>query len=354
MEERLSCALGTKDTKVLFASDIKDLSHYLSSYGDNVFWIFDTNTRMLFSRLPEKNIVLDSGEENKSMRNLEKIITAALSFGSARDTRFIAFGGGVVLDMAALAASLYMRGTRLTLVPTTLLSMVDASIGGKSAIDYAGAKNIIGTFYPADEVIISADVLRSLPEREYKCGLGEVIKHAFLSDDLSLYNFLVENRDEILSRDKEKIRKMIYLSLQIKKYYIEQDPQEKKGIRSCLNFGHTFGHALESISSFKISHGEAVVWGMRAALDAGRALKITEQECYEKAVKLMNSYGYNTERKIGRGEWLSYAEAISKDKKKSGGSVKFVLLKNFGSLILTPLEKNTIQEAVLQSARIKF
>ena len=349
MEKKFSVGLaGGAVTNVLFAKDIKDLSNALSSYGENVFWVFDTNSARLFSSLPEKRIVLESGEVNKNMKSLEAIISSALSFSSARDTRFIAFGGGVVCDMTALASSLYMRGTRLTLVPTTLLCMVDASVGGKTAIDYMGGKNLVGTFYPADDVIISVDTLRTLPEKEFRCGLGEVIKHAFLSEDSTLFNFLSENRDRIMRKEKAALEELVYLSLSVKCSFIEKDPLEKKGIRSYLNLGHTFAHALESMAGYKISHGEAVAWGVARALEASYEENGLDESVLKRGLTLLTDYGYDIGYRIASSSWESYYRAIGKDKKKSGGKVKFVLLSAPGRPYLAPLDEHTVRSLVVQ------
>lgn len=355
MEKKMSLSLSEgKTSDVYFAKDIKDLSTGLSSYGDNVFWVFDTNSARLFSSLPEKRIVIDSGETNKNLKSLEKIIERALSFGSARDTRFLAFGGGVICDMTALASSLYMRGTRLTLVPTTLLCMVDATLGGKTAIDYLGAKNLVGTFYPAEDIVISIDTLRTLPDKEFKSGLGEVIKHAFLTEDPSLLSFLHENREKILKRDKETLNIMVEDSLLVKKKFIEADPRETKGIRSFLNLGHTFAHALESMAGYRISHGEAVAWGLLRAIEASYITNLCNKDLYDLAYAILKEYGYDVDYRIGRGDWIAYFEALKKDKKKSNGSVKFVLLESLGKPCLLPLEEKYIRAVTLESAKIRF
>ena len=352
MQEKMNVTLsGGRNSSVLFASDIKDLSAKLGSYGNNVMWVFDENSARLFKGLPERRIILEPGEQNKTMKNLEAIISRALSFGMARDSRFIGFGGGVVCDMTALAASLYMRGCQLTLVPTTLLAMVDASLGGKTAIDFEGGKNLIGSFYPASDVIISIDTLRTLPDKEFKCGLGEVLKHAFLSDDISLFKYLLEHRDAILRKDKEELTDLIELSLDVKRKYLEADPEETKGIRSFLNFGHTFAHALESSALFSVSHGEAVAWGIGRALDAGVLAGITPPELRDQGMELLKLYGYDTEMRVGRGDWLDFAEAMKKDKKKYAGKVQFVLVEDIGKPVLHPLESEIIQASAIQSVR---
>ncbi|HOQ93775.1 MAG TPA: 3-dehydroquinate synthase family protein [Sphaerochaeta sp.] len=336
------------ESTVLLADGLKDLSTHLGSYGRSVLWIFDTNTAKLFKQLPPSHVVLESGESQKNFASLERIISTALEEGLARDGRIIGFGGGVVCDLAGFAASVYMRGCTLTLVPTTLLAMVDASLGGKTAIDYRGVKNIVGSFYPAREVLISTDVLHTLNEREYLNGLGEVLKHALLSSDDRLYRFVVTQKNEILSRDAKILDLMVELSLRVKLEYIEQDPTEQLGIRQMLNLGHTFGHALESTFHFgTFSHGSAVAWGCCRALEAGVSLGITDRSWADGALKLFRSYGYDVEYRIGRGDWISYREHLMKDKKRLDGKLLFVLLEGQGSGVLKTLDTALIQQLVI-------
>lgn len=339
-----------KHTEVYFADGIKALSTQLSAYGQNVLWVFDANSAALFRDLPEKKIILPPGEQNKNWVTLNKIFSAALDFGLARDSVFIGFGGGVICDMTALAASLYMRGCALVLVPTTLLCMVDASVGGKSAIDFQGGKNLVGSFYPARDVLICSDTLRTLPENEYLCGLGEVVKHAFLSADERLFKFLEENKDAVLKRDKAAVSEMVRLSVEVKISFIERDPEERKGIRSFLNLGHTFAHALEATGKFKnFSHGKAVAWGCAKAFELGSLMKITPSEVRKKGIALLSAYGFDVSYRIGRGEWIDFYQAMLKDKKKYQGKVKFVLLEDMGKPALFDVEPALVQSVVIES-----
>ncbi|MBJ2356466.1 3-dehydroquinate synthase family protein [Sphaerochaeta sp. S2] len=337
-----------KQTEVLLADDLKDLSVHLGEYGRLVLWVFDTNTAKLFKQLPPSHVVLESGESAKNFSSLERILSAALDEGLARDGRIIGFGGGVVCDMSAFAASVYMRGCRLTLVPTTLLAMVDASLGGKAAIDFKGMKNMVGSFYPASEVLISIDTLRTLNDKEFLNGLAEVVKHALLSQDEELYKFLLVRKNEILSRDPKTLAALVELSLKVKQWYIEQDPTETKGIRQSLNLGHTFGHALESSSHYLMwGHGACVAWGTCRALEAGVALGVTDKAYASGVTKLFKSFGYDIEYRIGRGDWIEYRDHLLKDKKKADGKVQFVLLEKQGSTVLSPLDLQLIQHLVI-------
>lgn len=349
MEKCFSVTLaGKKTTDVLFADSISDLSYHLSGYGQNVLWVFDVNSAGLFKELPENRIVIDAGEKYKTIGSIERILNYAVELGLSRDSRFIGFGGGVICDMTAFAASLYMRGCKLTLVPTTLLSQVDASVGGKTGVDFSNAKNLIGTFYPASEVLISSDTLRTLSEKEYLCGLGEVIKHAVLSRNEDLYNYLKENRVAILKKERTTLLEMVKKSIAVKIDFIERDPEELLGIRSFLNLGHTFAHALESSGKFVgWSHGQAVAWGLVMALQAGVKIGQTEADFANKYISLLRDYGFKVNHKIGRGEWIDFSASIMKDKKKAKGKIMFVLMKGQGEPFLSELETKVIQETVI-------
>jgi 3-dehydroquinate synthase len=348
MDSLLTATLANgKQTNILVADDLKDLAGHLGNYGRSVLWVFDSNTATLFKQLPPASVVLESGERSKNFASLERILSSAVDEGLGRDGRIIGFGGGVVCDMSAFAASIYMRGCKLTLVPTTLLCMVDASVGGKTAVDFRNLKNMAGTFYPAEEVLICIDTLRTLPEKEFLNGLGEVLKHALLSQDERLYKFMLTKKNEILARDKEALRILVSLSLEVKQWYLEQDPTETKGIRQMLNLGHTFGHALESLGHFSFGHGSCVAWGTCRALEAGVGLGITDKAFATGAVKLFKSFGYDIDYRIGRGDWIDYRESLSKDKKKENGKVLFVLPVRQGATVLQSLDFRLVQQLVI-------
>ena len=332
-------------TDVYSSANIDDIWESLEDIVNNALFVADSNT---MHYLPKNvtSLVLPAGECEKKWDSIDQILSKALSAGLARDSVFVAVGGGVILDMTAFAASLYMRGARLVLIPTTLLSMVDATLGGKTGIDYGGGKNLVGTFYPAESVIISSAFLSTLPEREYMCGLGEVVKHAFLSHDRRLYDYLSENRKEILARSESMMNKMIHLSLEVKIDYITRDPEEKKGIRSALNLGHTFAHALESITNYKIPHGHAVSWGLSRAAELGVMMGITDKNLKDDIDFLLSLYGYDTSLRIRKEEiplFLSYKE---KDKKRGKNGVNFVLMRTYGDYVLTVPDESLLIKVI--------
>ncbi|MCY1151765.1 MAG: 3-dehydroquinate synthase [Sphaerochaetaceae bacterium] len=347
MNVKLACG---NQTKVSYLSDLSDLSTMLGNFGNRALWVADSNTANLFKRLPPTNIIISAGEKSKTLSTVEKILRVCVQEGISRDDYIIAFGGGVVCDLAAFAASIYMRGCKVILVPTSLLCMVDATLGGKTGCDFVGGKNLIGSFYPAEQVLICPPLLKSLSEREYLNGLAEVLKHALLSKNEILHKFLISRKSQILLRDENTLLSLLEMSLEVKKSYIEKDPEEKLGIRQALNLGHTFGHALESCGRFsRFSHGESVAWGCVRALEASLLLKIVNENFANQAIKLFRLYNFDIDYKIGRGEWLEFFNTIQKDKKKRDGVVQFVLMKDQGEYVLTGLTKQMIMNLVISN-----
>lgn len=342
MRQLFTCALGPHLTAVNRISSTQGIP-----CDERTLWVCDEHTRRHLPADVEAT-VLPPGEEAKQWQYVETIIKDALDKGLGRDGRMIALGGGVICDMTAFAASIYMRGCRVVLVPTTLLAMVDASLGGKTAIDLFNTKNLVGTFHPATDVHICASTLATLDEQGYRNGLGEVLKHALLSPDGQLLEFLEHEREAILRREPEAMERMILDSLRVKKAYVEADPTETRGIRDALNLGHTFAHALESVGNLsRWSHGEAVAWGMARALRAGVAVGVTPVALAVRYEQLLCAYGFDTSWRVT--DIASYLAAIGHDKKKRDSHVRFVLMAAQGSHVLQPLEPALIASLVTLS-----
>ncbi len=239
-----------------------------------------------------------------------------------RSARLAAVGGGAVTDIGAFAASVYMRGVALTLVPTTLLAMVDAAIGGKTGIDYYGYKNLVGTFFPADSVLIVPEFLRSLPDREYLSGLAEVIKAAMLGD-AELLRILESKTEAVLNRDPVVIDEIISRAVVVKSNVVNADFKET-GQRAFLNLGHTFGHALEAVAGLgEKTHGEAVAWGIGRSLALGTRLGMTDTAWSDRVRALLDRFGYDLSVGGYRPEEL--IAAMRKDKKRRDERLMFVL-----------------------------
>lgn len=339
-----SCKLGDRITNVehVAASDL--LFHRLEELRGNglQLWIADENTAGYLPNNGDARCILQAGERHKHLETVETVIDRALSIGAGRDLRIIALGGGVVCDIAAFAASVYMRGVGLVLIPSTLLSMVDASLGGKCGVDHKSFKNIVGSFYPAQRVYICPELLRSLPFREVMNGLGEVVKHAMLGGDEDL-TFIEEHVSALRDRDAELLSALIHRNLLCKKSYIEADPYEK-GVRAHLNLGHTFAHALETVSGLsEWSHGEAVAWGLLRAVHASLLLKKADMAYYNRIADLLKALGYTTEV---RSDVSALAAAMDNDKKKSAGAVRFVLQEGAGKTFLSTLPAEVLNECL--------
>ena len=339
--EKRTFSIGNFKTEVVFIEQ----GSCLDSVTGTSSYVFDTNTRPLFNLPPEIDaVVLPAGEVYKNWHSIDTICSSALDAGLSRDGTFIGVGGGVVCDLTGLAASLFMRGAGLVFVPTTLLAMTDAALGGKTGFDYEGYKNILGTFYPAQEIRICPSVLAQLPEKEFKSGLAEVIKHAFLRDR-ELLALLVNRKADIMARDPEILAEVIDKSLGVKGWYVEQDFLEK-GIRAHLNFGHTFGHALESAMGLgNITHGEAVMWGIKTALETGLILGKTDKSWVEEADEIIRLYGYKTDyQKYFTVEKL--IEAMAFDKKKKNDQVRYVLQHSHADTFITPLAADVLKQVL--------
>ena len=211
-------------------------------------------------------LTVGAGESFKTLETVIEMVEAALEGNFNRNCTFMAIGGGVICDMTAFAASMFKRGVSVRFVPTTLLAMVDAAIGGKSGCDFKGYKNMIGSFWPASTLDVWPEFILSLPEKEFVSGLGEAIKTALLFSP-EMWKMFTENADRILRRDMNVLHRIIIECVKAKAAIVEEDFREH-GRRAFLNLGHTFGHALESVAGLgTITHGEAVVWGIGRALD---------------------------------------------------------------------------------------
>ena len=275
--------------------------------------------------------VLPPGEGAKTWASVERILKTALDAGLGRDAFFIAIGGGVVSDLTAFAASVYMRGARLCLIPTSLLGMVDAALGGKTGIDLFGIKNLAGTFYPASLICLALESLSSLPPGEWKSGMAELIKAAVIEDDGTLFARMQALKDGMVpGSDLDGgggLLDALARGVAIKGRIVEADPQETGSQRALLNLGHTFGHALEASAGLgRISHGEAVAWGMVRAGALGRALGITPAGREQAVRELILAYGYEIRSPHPlMGDREGFMRALGGDKKKKDGKAVFVV-----------------------------
>lgn len=277
----------------------------------------------------EEVFVLKDGEIQKNYKNYFKIIDRAMQLGLTRKDVIIAVGGGVVGDIAGFAASTYMRGIDFIQIPTTLLSAVDSSVGGKTAIDLADAKNILGTFYQPKKVFININFLKTLDNKQYKSGMGEVLKYAFIEDScnyktpLFLFEFLTLGCEKILQREPLTIIRMIEYCLNLKISVVTKDEKEG-GLRKILNFGHTFAHALETITKYKkYTHGEAVVYGIYFILYWAYKKDLISYSYYRLSIELLEKYGFKPLDK--KYDVKQILHIMKKDKKVSDEKITFII-----------------------------
>lgn len=269
------------------------------------------------------HVVLPDGEEHKDWQTLNLIFDALLSNGCDRRTVLFALGGGVVGDMTGFAAASYMRGVPFVQVPTTLLAQVDSSVGGKTAINHPLGKNMIGAFYQPARVICDLDTLATLPQRELSAGLAEVIKYGPIAD-MPFFDWIESNIDQLLARDPAALAHAVRRSCEIKAWVVGQDERES-GLRAILNFGHTFGHAIEAGLGYgEWLHGEAVGCGMVMGAELSRRLGLVDEAFAHRLTSLIAKAGLPT-----RGPQLGadrYLELMRVDKKSEGGEIRFVVI----------------------------
>ena len=300
----------------------------------NVDEIYGEELQMLLNEADFAQVcrfVFPAGEENKTLDVISDLYEFLIQHSFDRSDVLIALGGGVTGDMTGYAAATYLRGIRFVQVPTSLLSMVDSSIGGKTGVDFRGYKNMVGAFYMPELVYVNVSALNSLDKRQLSSGMGEIIKHSLIYDK-TYYKWLADNRANVLNLESDTVTELIYRSQEIKKFVVEKDPKEK-GIRAHLNFGHTIGHAIEKHLNFSLLHGECVGLGMVAAsyISFLRGNLSETDICHIE--DLIASYGLPV-----RYNALNNEEIINNcfhDKKKEGNSIRFVLLNSIGTCYTT-------------------
>lgn len=285
-----------------------------------------------------------ANEKNKSLKSVEKIYNFLSKNSFDRNSAIIAIGGGIVGDIAGFATSTFMRGIKFYQLPTTLLSMVDSSVGGKTGVNFSNRKNLIGTFYQPEAVFIYSDFLKSLPKREIISGAGEVFKYAFLADKKN-YSLIKTNLEKLFESNSTDYEKVISNCIKIKADVVENDVREITGLRKILNLGHTFAHAFESESDYKLKHGEAVIAGIFCALSISEKAGYLNQKLLD---IFLQDFSFLTVNKIVKNLNTEniYFKMIG-DKKNSNSKIKLVLLEDIGNVVVdVVLEKSIIIESI--------
>ncbi|MGD1007574.1 MAG: 3-dehydroquinate synthase [Ignavibacteriaceae bacterium] len=287
--------------------------------------------------------VVKQGEKSKSYLELNKIYSFLLKNNYGRDSLIIAVGGGVTGDLAGYAAATFMRGIQLIHMPTTLLSMVDSSIGGKTGINFEDKKNMIGAFYQPKLVLIDSDFINTLPEREIISGLGEVIKYTYLADE-KFFLYVLENLDKAYKNNDKVLGQFIYNSVAIKAEVVSRDEKES-GLRKILNLGHTFAHSFETNLKFKIKHGEAVIAGIISALFLSQKTGLISDQDLKYYLSLPLKVKLPLQLKKPGIENLY--NVMLHDKKNREGKIKFVLVSGPGKIILdAEADKKAVSYAI--------
>ncbi len=289
--------------------------------------------------------VLPDGEQHKTLKSAGRVFDALVENKLNRDATVLALGGGVVGDIAGFCAACYQRGIGYVQIPTTLLAQVDSSVGGKTGVNHSGGKNLIGAFHQPLAVIADTDTLATLPDRELCAGVAEVIKYGCVRDPL-LFDWLELNVGKLLARDTAALAYAIAQSCQIKAAVVAQDEREQ-GLRAILNFGHTFGHAIEAATAYEAYlHGEAVALGMLVAVDLSCRLGMTDATLKSRVHDLVARAGLPTETpKIGAVRAL---ELMQMDKKVLSGKLRLVLLERLGRAVVTPTYPQSALDAALR------
>ncbi len=271
-----------------------------------------------------------AGEARKSLKTVQMLYEFLIQENFDRNDVLVALGGGVVGDLTGYTAATYLRGIRFVQIPTTLLAMVDSSIGGKTGVDFKAYKNMVGAFYMPQFVYMNFTLLGTLPTREYCSGFGEILKHGLIRD-AALYSWLIEKRDLLLQRDRLAIAEMVYRSLLVKKDIVERDPKEK-GERALLNFGHTIGHAVEKLKEFRLLHGECVAIGMVAAVQISWKRGMLTETQTKEILSCIQSF----QLPISASGLLveDILLAVSRDKKKDADKIRFILLNGMGNAVI--------------------
>jgi 3-dehydroquinate synthase len=314
---------STGDSTIRVGEKFQNLEKYIPA--ENVVIITDVNVRHFYQNdfPPHPVITIQTGEKIKNLDTVRSIYGKLVELGTDRSTLIIGIGGGIVCDITGFVASTFLRGVRFGFVSSTLLSQVDASVGGKNGVNFQGYKNMVGVFNQPEFVICDLNLLHTLPEKEILCGLAEIVKHAAIGD-ADLFNYLEEHYQKALTLDTVVIERLVYDSVVIKSDIVNKDEKEK-GERRKLNFGHTFGHAIEKTAG--VRHGEAVSAGMVMASELSVKRGHLQAKDAQRIKNLLRNLKLPTRLPIDR---KTVFDALQKDKKRQGYRIYFVLLEDIG------------------------
>ena len=353
---KVKVELGANSYEIYVGSGLlAQVGHWLKKNGfsGKLVIITDPRAKKLYGDALNQSLTKDGfsvttlqvpeGEEQKSLETAGRLYHELTNCHAERTTPILALGGGVIGDLTGFVAATYMRGVPLIQIPTTLLAQVDSSIGGKVAVDHGQLKNKIGAFYQPRLVISDMDTLKTLPPNELANGLAEVIKSAAIRNK-KFFAFLETNLDRIKSLDESALEETVFQTVQIKAEVVEKDERDL-GLRNILNYGHTIGHAIETVSDFKVGHGNAVAIGMLAAARISNKMGILDKNDLGRLKGIIEKAGLPTEMPDLQIEKI--IQAMKHDKKVLRDKIRFVLLKSIGSAFITDEVNLSLVEKVL-------
>jgi len=335
--KRLEISGKAGQSVIMVGEKLANLSRYIPP-SDKVVVITDTPVGELYHRLfPEgETIRIGTGEAVKNLTTVQQIYERLVALEAGRTAFIVGIGGGVVCDIAGFVASTYLRGVRFGFAATTLLAQVDASVGGKNGVNFGGYKNMVGGFRQPEFVLCDPTLLTTLPEKERLSGFGEIVKHAVIGDRAS-FEFLETGYEKALKLDPAAIEQLVSASVVLKAAIVNRDATEQ-GERRILNFGHTFGHAIEMITG--LTHGEAVGLGMAAACRLSRTKGMLTREAAERVIRLIGNFNLPVRIRLDRKALLN---ALRRDKKREGGNIHFVLLQDIGRAVIEPVPLDELE-----------
>ena len=335
-------------------ADLSDRIKELTGSGCRICVVTDSNVEKLYLKevlsvlkgacRTLTSCTIPAGEEHKNLEEIRKLYVHLIENSFDRRDFLIALGGGVTGDMTGFTAATYMRGIRFVQIPTTLLSHVDSSIGGKTGVDLDSYKNMVGAFHQPSMVYLNTETLRTLDGEQFSSGMGEVLKHGLIKD-ASYYEWCLDHMGEIEERQSDILKEMVVRSILIKRAIVQKDPYEK-GERALLNFGHTAGHAIEKLMDFRLAHGACVNLGIVAASYLSWKRQLLSEEIFYEIRDMSVAFGLPITYDSLMPEDI--LQTMKKDKKAAGGKLRMILLKRMGSAYM---DETVSDEEILEALR---
>lgn len=340
--KKLSIQSAIGNSEIIIGESFTNILNYIPS-GKKTAIITDVNVRKIYGGQFPKGIELieiGTGETIKNLDTVKYIIGRLIEMEFDRSSHILGIGGGIVCDITGFVASVFMRGVHFSFISTTLLSQVDASVGGKNGVNFDMLKNMVGVFNLPEYVICDINMLNTLPKEEVLCGMGEIVKHGAIASP-RLFDYIEKNIEKAKNLDREVIETFVYESVAIKSEIVNRDAKEK-GDRKKLNFGHTFGHAIEKISG--IPHGQAVSIGMNVAAGLSVQKGLLTKDEHSRLLKVLTSLGLPVKPQIDPQKAI---DAMKRDKKREGDIIHFILLESIGKAVIKEISYSELESIVI-------